>query len=354
MKVIFLPNNTASLMTTMIPKMREKGIKAVGFNFAPLVIQNSEFIENFPQKGGGAVLFASRLSFFFKFLYHLFTADVVHWVYGSGSFRASLILKFVSIFKKNKFVEYCGTDIRSLEKLCEDVSFYQLSDFDKKQQLDLGTTKSSFETQKKFSKLNFKALPNSPELIDYIDKKITTEFYEVSRSIDLKRFPFVGISKSEIPLVVHIPSNPSVKGTKFITSALEKLKSEGLIEYHYINGVSHTEAIRALKNADIVIDQILIGEYGVLSIEAMALGKPVLCFIRPKLWSHYIKLDPSFPIVNVNITNIEEKLRDVVLDKNRRDKISLDGRTYVEKFHDGEKNAEKLIDIYQQTFKAGL
>lgn len=346
MKVILLPNNTASLMTSLIPYLKNQGINAVGFNFSPKVIQSKDSIVNLPPK------IAGKISFFICFLYHLVTADAVHWIYGSGSKIALLILKFVALIKKNKFVEFCGTDVRSLEKMCADIPFYDLSQFNEKLRVELGTTSSSLITQKKFSSLGFKAMPNSPELADYLEPAYFSDFYPITRSVDLTKFTCVGIDKTKkLPLIVHMPSNPEVKGTSYFERACEKLKREGLIDYKMISGVPHEEAIEILKESDIVVDQLIIGEYGVLSIEAMALGKPVVCFIRPRLENFYSKKWKNYPVVCASIHNLEAVLKDLVLNPELRESLSKKGRLFVEEYHDAGKNAQHLIQIYKNQIR---
>lgn len=341
MKVIFLPNNTASLMSTMIPQLRKKGVDAIGFNFAPKVFQTKQNIHNFPDTFLGKLLFA------FKFLYHLITADVVHWVYGSGSWSSRPLLFLVSVLKRKKFVEYCGTDVRSLEKLCSDVPSYDFEKFSSYQKIQLGTAASSLKTQKLFKTLGFIPMPNSPELIDYLIPEVNRAYISVSRSIDLSAFtPGLINAKRKLPLVVHIPTNAEIKGTNSFLRAAEELEKEGKLQYKMIQNISREEALKVLSEADIVVDQLLIGEYGVLSMEAMALGKPVVCFIRPKLMSYYQTLEPVLPIVNADSDTIKIVLSELCKDEDLRRALGNKGRDYVHSFHNAEKNADHLINIY--------
>ena len=39
-----------------------------------------------------------------------------------------------------------------------------------------------------------------------------------------------------------------------------------------------------IRESDVVIDQILMGTYARLAIESMALGKPVICYLREDLF----------------------------------------------------------------------
>lgn len=328
-------------MSTMIPHLRSKGVEAIGFNFAPRIFQTKKNIFTLPRQPFGI------LKFSFSFLYHLLTADVVHWVYGSGSLNSRPLLFIVSVLKRRKFVEYCGTDVRSLEKLCDDVPFYQLDDFTNSQKALLGTSYSSRETQTLFKVLGFMPMPNSPELEEYILPEINPVYFPVTRSIDLERFSFEDkLPANEIPLVVHVPTSPEIKGTVSFLKAAEELEKEGKIHFKVIQNISPEEALGILRQADIVVDQLMIGEYGVLSIEAMALGKPVICFIRPALMSHYQSLKPALPIVNANVRTIKEVLLRLSEDKVLRADLGKRGLAYVQSHHSAVSNADRLIKIY--------
>ncbi len=81
-----------------------------------------------------------------------------------------------------------------------------------------------------------------------------------------------------VPRVLHRPSaNAAVtKGTRHIDRALELLERQGRIERIRTGVVSHDAMPALLHSADIVIDQIQTGAYGVIAIEAMAAGRVVV------------------------------------------------------------------------------
>lgn len=117
-----------------------------------------------------------------------------------------------------------------------------------------------------------------------------------------------------------------------------------MIEFSLIQNVTRTEALEALEASDIVIDQLLIGEYGVLSIEAMALNKKVLCYIRPKVLKLYQCLFGSIPVINCDFNSLERTLRKIASqDFNNKETSS---RAYVEKYHESQKVSALLIKIY--------
>lgn len=94
--------------------------------------------------------------------------------------------------------------------------------------------------------------------------------------------PPPGFSGNARPVVLHAPSSRGAKGTRFIMEAVERLKAEGVdFEFVLVENLSHAEARRQYDRADLLVDQLLAGWYGGLSVELMAMGKPVICYLRP-------------------------------------------------------------------------
>src|ERR1700730_2509917 len=92
--------------------------------------------------------------------------------------------------------------------------------------------------------------------------------------VHLDDYPLAPPSGRSSPLVVHAPSNRNKKGTEDVIRACAALP----VDLDIVEGVTHTEARQRYAAADIIVDQLKVGWYGVFAIEAMAMGKPVVCF----------------------------------------------------------------------------
>src|SRR5204862_7657294 len=78
------------------------------------------------------------------------------------------------------------------------------------------------------------------------------------------------------PVVLHAPSNRARKGTERVIAACAGLA----VELEIVEGLHHDEARERYRRADIVVDQLNAGWYGIFAIEAMALGQPVVSFLH--------------------------------------------------------------------------
>ena len=99
----------------------------------------------------------------------------------------------------------------------------------------------------------------------------------VPPGLDLRPFVPQPPTDSPRPLVVHAPSNRVHKGTQHVIEACTQLP----VDFDIVEGVPHDEARERYARADVVVDQLGAGWHGVFALEAMALGKPVVAYLKP-------------------------------------------------------------------------
>ena len=150
--------------------------------------------------------------------------------------------------------------------------------------------------------------------------------------------------------IAHAPSHQKAKGTEAILAALDKLKADGFeFELVLVEGLSNAEAKNIYGIADVFVDQLFAGWYGGLAVEAMALGKPVLVYIRSedlKFIPHEMAAD--LPFINVDPETIEEGLRKVLtMPRHELLDLAKKSREYVEKWHNPMKIASELMHDYE-------
>lgn len=167
----------------------------------------------------------------------------------------------------------------------------------------------------------------------------------IQQAIDTQKIkPHFPSPENKRPLIVHAPSNKNIKGTIYIEKALSNLKRKYDFDFLFLHNVRNDEVREALKKADIVVDQLILGAYGVLSVEAMAFGKPVVCYIRDDLLKKYPE---DLPIINANPETIEDTLETLIKDPIMRFKIRMNSRKFAERYHDSKVVAEKLVALYR-------
>jgi glycosyltransferase involved in cell wall biosynthesis len=155
--------------------------------------------------------------------------------------------------------------------------------------------------------------------------------------------PSAGVARTEDIVVAHAPSNREVKGTRYLIRAIEELAADGVrVHLDLIEGVPRAEVLERLRAADIVVDQLLIGWYGGLAVEAMALGKPVVCHIRedPPQENPF---GDELPIVRADRGSLAARLRELIDDREARRRVGVAGRAFVERRHDPRVIAREVL-----------
>ena len=155
--------------------------------------------------------------------------------------------------------------------------------------------------------------------------------------------PRIKKKKGDSIVILHMPSDPYIKGTKSVVKAVERLKREGHhVKLLGLSRVPHKDMYRYYSQADIVVDQLLIGWYGRTTLEAMAMEKPVCVYVREDLEPYL----PFHPYMNANPTNIFEKLKTLVEDEGLRKEFGTKGREFCREIHDSMKIAKQIVSYY--------
>ena len=147
------------------------------------------------------------------------------------------------------------------------------------------------------------------------------------------------------PVIVHAPSSRRRKGTEHVIAACEGLDAELVL----VEGLHHTEAFERYRDADIVVDQLNAGWYGVFAIECLALGKPVVTFLHEEAVR---RTEEAFgtrvPIVPASKDDLRARLEPLVASAAERRRIGEASRAYAERVHDLASVGDRLLDLYSR------
>jgi glycosyltransferase involved in cell wall biosynthesis len=159
------------------------------------------------------------------------------------------------------------------------------------------------------------------------------------------------ITPAEPVRILHAPSDREIKGTRYLLDAIERLKAAGYpVELLMLEGVPHDQVVEFCGQADIAVDQLMIGAYGTVSIEMMAKGVPVVCRIRDDLRRYYPQ---DLPIVSAGPGNIYEVLESLLLRPDSWAELGRRGIEYVQREHEMHRVAARVLAHYGIGFEAG-
>ena len=167
--------------------------------------------------------------------------------------------------------------------------------------------------------------------------------------IDAAKFQHAAVDwRADRPLRVgHAPNHEHFKGTRHLVSAIERLQARGYpIELISVTGVANSEVIALFESCDVVADQFIAGFHGYTALEAMALGKPVLCYLR----NPEAVIDPAnCPIINCVPDTLEEALKACLDGDFDLTTLGRRSRSYVEHYYSLEAVATRLGKLYLET-----
>lgn len=343
MKILHLPFNIASQISITVRALRALGEEARGLARKISPIQDYSEIETMVWLGkpnpAGRLLRGIRWRL--KMARAMAWADVIHWHWGSTTWKG-MDLRLAAWLRKPRLVEFWGDDLREPRIASRDNPFiarmYQ-------QNPELACVRSQ-STQRMFKRYGFECLIPGYELPDYLDASIFAGYYQTRACLMLEDYtPHYPDAHKQRPLLVHAPSNKSRKGTEAVVNAVNKLARTHRFEFRLIHNMPRNEALKTVAQCDLFLDQFTIGAEGLAAYEAMALGKPVVCFIKPSLLKRY---PADCPIVVADQNSLEAILAPLLQQGRPRHEIGRLSRAYIETHHEARLVAGELISIYRE------
>ena len=305
LRVVHCPVNTAGVPWANVQALRRRGVDAtlVVFNRYKLHPEADVSLE---RRGG----FLRKQATQWRALVGLAPrTDVFHFYFGLTLVPQSVQFPILRALGKKSVMHYLGSDIRG--KTPEELAFGK---------------KAGAEVVGSYDAIRW-----VPEA-EFIPPGIDVQRIEPSPPGDRSR-----------PVILHAPSSRRRKGTDEVIAACEGLDADLVL----VEGLHHTEAFERYREADIVIDQLNAGWYGLLAIECMALGKPVVSFLHEEAVRRTeSELGERVPIVRATKDDLRTTLEPLVASAAERKRIGAESRRYAERVHDLERVADRLLALY--------
>jgi glycosyltransferase involved in cell wall biosynthesis len=307
-RVTHCPVNFAGIPAGNVRALRRRGVEAELVVFDSTPFRRDEPDRNLKLSGHG-LLYRQAVQWR-TFAGLLPRTDIFHFYFGLTLVPRSLQFPLLRLARKKSVFHYLGSDIRG--KQPEELAFGKRA---------------------------------GVQIVGSYDAaRWVPQAEVVPPPVELERFQPTPPPGRERPLIVHAPSNRARKGTEHVIAACAELP----VELEIVHGLPNAEAIERYRQADIVIDQLGAGWYGVFAIEAMALGKPVVTFLHEEAVR---RTEEAFgvevPILSASRDDLLERLGALVAagpeEWRRRGGAA---RAYVERVHDSEHIAERLLEIY--------
>ena len=320
--------------------LREKGIDAISVSGPDLfkrqidveLLHGGNWIEKIVKH---SINWIRRFCWFFKY-------NTFHFYYGTTLFPKQMDLPFYKIFGKKIVFHYLGNDVQGYKISVEKYKWTNMQGFigNKDPILYDKKIETRLLRETKYANLQLVCAPCYSEFV--LNAKV------LPLAIDISDYEFHEFPKNKIPLLIHAPTDRAFKGTDYILKAVDQLKKEGYkFDFQIIENVTHSELMKFYLKCDVFIDQVMGGWYGTAAIEAMALGRPVICSIR-KSYFRYISFGDEIPIIHADPDNIYQSIKYVLDNRILLPELGKKSRLFVEHHHSLSNLTEDLISYYKQ------
>jgi hypothetical protein len=305
LRVVHCPVNTAGIPWTNVEALRRRGVHARLVVFERYRL-HPEADWSLERRGSLLRRQATQWPAFARLLPQ---TDVFHFVFGLTLVPQSAQFPLLRAFRKKSVMHWLGSDIRG----------------------------------KPPTALAYGRKADAQVVGSYDAARWVPEAEVIPPGIDLAALEGAPPSDRRRPLIVHAPSSRRRKGTEHVIAACEGLDAD----LEIVEGLRHDDALERYRAADVVVDQLNAGWYGVFAIECMALGKPVVTFLHEEAVR---RTEAAFgvdvPILSATAETLRERLRPLVADAAERRRVGAASRAYVERVHDVERVADRLLDLY--------
>jgi glycosyltransferase involved in cell wall biosynthesis len=113
-----------------------------------------------------------------------------------------------------------------------------------------------------------------------------------------------------------------------------------------LGGKPNSEILKAMVEIDVLVDQLVSGSFGLTTVEAMALGCPVICYLHDSV---DIAEPESCPVIPANPDTIEDVLRSLLNHRERLLRAQKMGPLYVRRNYSIQSLARHLAALYRDT-----
>jgi glycosyltransferase involved in cell wall biosynthesis len=337
MRILHCPTDIAGQLGAYAESIRRAGHTGEALAFAPnqFGFQTDTVLELTEIRS----VWRRRAKLVTNFLRVIGKYDIYHFHFGGTLLPHHVDLPLLRMLRKKMVMNWWGSDVRRLS-----IAFRENPFIAQAIKSDPNHEARVLKRIERIGRAISVAVVADAELRSYVEP-----FFErvvlVPQAIHVEDLiPAFPDPEERLPLVVHCPSSRALKGTPHVLEAARRLEQRCRFRFELLEGLPHDELIVRMASADIVIDQVLLGVHGILSVEAMALGKPVLCYIREDLKDEY---PADLPIVSANPNTLEAHLERLLSDGEERTRLGRRGREYAEKRHSLGAVGRKLVSLYE-------
>lgn len=289
MNVLFVGDNICGIPNALARALREEGHEATTLSFNP------------DSQGHVSDILTLTSSRFERVLIILSRKEDVFFFVGDTPVGGIDIL-FYKLMGKKVIIEYHGSEVRG-------------------------------KGPRFFHRFADALFVSTPDLLDDVPGGIW-----LPNPIFVKDYP---VAEPEGTVIAHATTDRFYSGTAYLVEAVGRLLNRmPEVRLNIIEGVSYEEAISSYRKATFMVDKLItVGYPGMSGLECMAMGIPVVCYVRREL-KEQLKGAVCFTTPH----HIERDLFELLNCKRYRELHSIYGKEYVAAVHNPKECVKKIMD----------
>lgn len=333
MRILHLPSNPADQAGIVVRELRAQGHEAELWHFGePPFGFEADRVFELDERDPAAVwpVFLEAIERFDVF--HFWFARSF-FSYGWHNFPPYWDLPVLRMLGKRIVFTFVGSECRTRDVMERTNPYAAL--FYEQYAPDENKIRSNLDV---ISRYAHDLLAMSVELMPYVPDSTY-----IPRAFPLAQWEEQPAEQREVPVIVHIPSRRSLKGTDRIVAAMEQLRAEGLaFEFRLFEGIPHDELVKLCRDADVIIDQLVMGDHGIASVEAMASSRVAVAYLIDPVKDAC----PGLPVYEANPDDVVDRMRALILDRPLRLRLAAAGRAWVAEHWNAPDVARRHLEIY--------
>jgi glycosyltransferase involved in cell wall biosynthesis len=149
--------------------------------------------------------------------------------------------------------------------------------------------------------------------------------------------------------IVHAPTNRHIKGTEYVQQSVANLRRLYPVRLITVENKPRAESLAIYKTADIAIDQLRLGWYGVFAAECMAMGVPTISYYRDEecgLIPPDMHRELSHSLINATPDSVSEALLYFIDNPAELQRYRQNGIAFANRWHSPQHVASLLKKEY--------
>jgi len=315
------------------PALLARGLRALGVDAQSLSVHTSwlDYPSDHRLEGRGLLGLGQRIRALLRFGPGL---DILHLHFGTSLLPRLLDVPLLASFGTRLVFHFHGCEVRPRARMlaehpisaCSECPVYCVPE----RQANL------LRIARRYGAL---AIVSTPDLLEAVPEAV-----HLPVAIDLEAWAARREGAAPAPgfVVLHAPSDRWIKGTRYVEAAVEALRrTHPEVRLELIEREPAARAHARYAAATVAVDQVHLGWYGLFAVEAMALAKPVLTYIRPALDR------PELPVVRTDRERLAADLEQLYQAPERRAELGAEGLRYVATEHALPVVSQRLLALYR-------